>query len=86
MRRCVCAVVWFALSAALAAGCGETGPPGGGFTNGPEPASSPEKPAVRTDVLPPDIPNKDDAVGQGGGAAAAKPAPAPDSDATKKAP
>jgi hypothetical protein len=84
MRRCMCAVVCLALATTLAAGCGETGPPGGGFTNGPEPADSPQKPAVRTDVLPPDIPNKDDAVGQAGGAA--KPAPAPDPDASKKSP
>jgi hypothetical protein len=75
-----------AIVAALVAGC-DTSRPGGGLTNGPPPDLSPEKPAVRTDLPPPDIPDPDIAAGRapgvgnpaGGNASDASAKPAPDS-------
>ena len=48
MRRVRTAMASTALAAALAAGC-DTAPPGGGFTNGPAPDVTAEKPATRVD-------------------------------------
>jgi hypothetical protein len=48
MRRIRTTLGSMAVAAALAAGC-DTAPPGGGFTNGPAPDLTAEKPATRTD-------------------------------------
>ena len=48
MRRIRTLLGSMAATAALAAGC-DTAPPGGGFTNGPPPDLTAEKPAARTD-------------------------------------
>jgi hypothetical protein len=48
MRRIRTLLGSMAVTAALAAGC-DTAPPGGGFTNGPAPDLTAEKPADRTD-------------------------------------
>lgn len=44
--------------AILATGC-QNSQPGSGFTNEPEPIYAPEKPAIRTDLPPPDRPSPD---------------------------
>ena len=48
MRRFRIALGSMAVAAAMVGGC-DTAPPGGGFTNGPAPDLSAEKPSVRTD-------------------------------------
>ena len=45
LRAAMAPAVWLA----LAAGCGNEGPPGAGLTNGPPPGAG-EKPAMRTDL------------------------------------
>lgn len=58
LARYARALLGSTLLAALAAGC-ENSRPGSGFTNEPEPIYAPEKPAVRTDLPPPDRPAPD---------------------------
>jgi len=48
MRHFRNALASMAVAAAFFAGC-DTAPPGGGFTNGPPPDLTAEKPAIRTD-------------------------------------
>jgi hypothetical protein len=53
-----------ALVALLAAGC-DTAPPGAGLVNGdPATLKAEEKPAMRTDLPPPDLAGKDDALAE----------------------
>src|SRR5947209_20293794 len=65
MRRFPKAIGPMALAAALAAGC-DTAPPGGGFTNGPPPDMTAEKPAIRTDGPDRDRTDQGELKGAGG--------------------
>jgi hypothetical protein len=47
----------------LAVGCGE-GPPGGGLTNGPAPATSDEKAGMRSDLPTPAPPDRGEVLGE----------------------
>src|SRR5262245_41027270 len=49
----------------LAAGC-DSGPPGGGLTNGPAPDLSAENPAVRSGLPPPEAPKQGEILGETG--------------------
>ena len=65
MRRIRTLLGSMAVAAALAAGC-DTAPPGGGFTNGPAPDLTAEKPAARTDGPDRDRTNQGEMKGAGG--------------------
>ncbi len=65
MRRIRTTLGSMAVAAALAAGC-DTAPPGGGFTNGPPPDLTAEKPAARTDGPDRDRTNQGETKGAGG--------------------
>jgi hypothetical protein len=57
-------IMGLALILGLLSGCSDTSPPGGGLTNGPEPATSDEKPAMRTDLPPPTAPKQGEVLGE----------------------
>ncbi|HEV3164801.1 MAG TPA: hypothetical protein VGZ22_12300 [Isosphaeraceae bacterium] len=61
-RHC-CKLLSAVVVVTLPFGCSNA-PPGEGFTNGPAPVYSPEKPAVRTDEPLPVIPDKDVLAGE----------------------
>lgn len=66
MTTRVTRIVWgSAVLLGVAAGC-DSGPHGGGITNGPMPSTSEEKPAMRTDLPAPTAPKQGEVLGEMG--------------------